>query len=70
MEANEYFWIKIKSKSRPLPKAKEKYLEAEETLFQELEEHRIGYRLIQPKIGGSIFQNITGLGMTLKSLLV
>lgn len=27
----------------PLPKAKEKYLEAEETLFQELEEHLIGY---------------------------
>nr|EKV4524769.1 hypothetical protein [Acinetobacter baumannii] len=35
---------KTKPKSRPLPKAKEKYLEAEETLFQELEEHRIGYR--------------------------
>ncbi len=35
---------KTKPKSRPLPKAKEKFLEAEETLFQELEEHRIGYR--------------------------
>ncbi|MFV7442375.1 hypothetical protein ACNPMZ_00900 [Acinetobacter pittii] len=50
MEANEYFWLtrkkesKTKPKSRPLPKAKEKFLEAEETLFQELEEHRIGYR--------------------------
>jgi len=27
-----------------LLKAKQKFLEAEETLFQELEEHRIGYR--------------------------
>ncbi|WP_026055627.1 hypothetical protein [Acinetobacter calcoaceticus] len=50
MDNKEYFWLtrkkelKIKSKSRPLPKAKEKYLEAEEVLFQELEEHRIGYR--------------------------
>lgn len=35
---------KKKSRVRPLPKAKEKYLEAEETLFQELEEYRIGYR--------------------------
>ncbi|WP_436462760.1 hypothetical protein [Acinetobacter seifertii] len=35
---------KSKKCNRPLPKAKEKYLEAEETLFQELEEHRIGYR--------------------------
>ncbi|WP_335975708.1 hypothetical protein [Acinetobacter calcoaceticus] len=49
MNDKEYFWLtrkkepKTKSKSRPLPKAKEKYLEAEETLFQELEEHRIGY---------------------------
>ncbi len=46
----DYLWLtrkkepKTKPKSRPLPKAKEKYLEAEETLFQELEEHRIGYR--------------------------
>jgi len=50
MDDKEYFWLtrkkepKTKSKSRPLPKAKEKYLEAEETLFQELEEDRIGYR--------------------------
>lgn len=35
---------KTKPRSKPLPKAKEKYLEAEETLFQELEEYRIGYR--------------------------
>jgi len=35
---------KKKPRNKPLPKAKEKYLEAEETLFQELEEHRIGYR--------------------------
>ena len=35
--------IKTKPRTRPLPKAKEKYLEAEETLFQELEEHAIGY---------------------------
>lgn len=27
-----------------MPKATQKYLEAEETLFQELEEHLIGYR--------------------------
>ncbi|MGL2958656.1 hypothetical protein, partial [Acinetobacter baumannii] len=50
MDSTEYFWLtrkkepKTKPKSRPLPKAKEKYLKAEETLFQELEEHRIGYR--------------------------
>ena len=31
-------------RAKPLPKATQKYLEAEETLFQELEEHRIGYR--------------------------
>lgn len=35
---------KSKSKTRPLPKATEKYLEAEETLFQELEDNLIGYR--------------------------
>ena len=34
---------KTKARAKPLPKAKEKYLEAEETLFQELEEHSIGY---------------------------
>ncbi|MDC4427984.1 hypothetical protein [Acinetobacter baumannii] len=50
MNEKEYFWLtrkkepKTKPKSRPLPKATQKYLEAEETLFQELEEHRIGYR--------------------------
>ncbi len=36
--------IKTKLRNKPLPKAREKYLEAEETLFQELEEYRIGYR--------------------------
>ncbi|WP_312969734.1 hypothetical protein [Acinetobacter gerneri] len=36
--------LKAKSRTRPLPKAKQKYLEAEETLFQELEENLIGYR--------------------------
>ena len=35
--------LKTKPRTRPLPKAKEKYLEAEEILFQELEEHLIGY---------------------------
>lgn len=50
MDLNKYFWLtrkkepKTKPKSRPLPKAKQNYLEAEETLFQELEEHLIGYR--------------------------
>lgn len=50
MDEKEYFWktkkrpIKTKPRNKPLPKAKEKYLEAEETLFQELEEHAIGYR--------------------------
>ena len=49
MDADSYFWKikkrppKNKPRSKPLPKAKEKYLEAEETLFQELEEHSIGY---------------------------
>lgn len=49
MDEKAYFWktkkrpIKTKSRTKPLPKAKEKYLEAEETLFQELEEHLIGY---------------------------
>lgn len=36
--------LKSKPRTRPLPKAKEKYLEAEETLFQKLEENLIGYR--------------------------
>jgi very-short-patch-repair endonuclease len=50
MDIKDYFWLtrkkepKAKLKSRPLPKAKQNYLEAEETLFQELEEHRVGYR--------------------------
>jgi len=50
MEINQYTkltkkkLLKPKSKTRPLPKATEKYLEAEETLFQELEENLIGYR--------------------------
>ena len=35
--------IKTKPRTRPLPKAKDAYLEAEESLFQELEEHLIGY---------------------------
>ena len=49
MDADSYFWKtkkrppKTKARAKPLPKAKEKYLEAEETLFQELEEHSIGY---------------------------
>lgn len=49
MNADDYFWktkkrpLKTKPRSKPLPKAKEKYLEAEETFFQELEEHLIGY---------------------------
>ena len=49
MDASDYFWktkkrpSKTKSRTKPLPKAKEKYLEAEETLLQELEENLIGY---------------------------
>ena len=49
MDADSYFWKikkrppKNKPRSKPLPKAKEKYLEAEETLFQELEKNLIGY---------------------------
>ncbi len=35
---------KLKPRTKPLPKATQKYLEAEETLFQELEEGLIGYR--------------------------
>ena len=48
MNADDYFCKtkkrppKTKPRSKPLPKAKEKYLEAEEALFQELEEHLIG----------------------------
>lgn len=36
--------LKTKPRANPLPKATQKYLEAEETLFQELEESLIGYR--------------------------
>ena len=49
MDANDYFSKtkkrppKTKPRAKPLPKAKEKYLEAEEALFQELEENLIGY---------------------------
>lgn len=49
MNADDYFWKtkkrppKTKPRAKLLPKAKEKYLEAEATLFQELEEHLIGY---------------------------
>jgi very-short-patch-repair endonuclease len=49
MDVDDYFWKtkkrphKTKPRSKPLPKAKEKYLEAEEALFQELEEHLIGF---------------------------
>ena len=49
MDEKDYFWktkkrpFKTKPRTKPLPKAKEKYLEAEECLFQELEEHAIGY---------------------------
>ena len=50
MEINQYTSltkkqpIKKKPRTRPLPKATQKYLEAEETLFQELEESLVGYR--------------------------
>lgn len=50
MEINQYTKltkkseIKKKPRTKPLPKATQKYLEAEETLFQELEENLIGYR--------------------------
>ena len=49
MDADSYFWktkkrpLKTKPRTKPLPKAKEKYLEAEETLIQELEKNLIGY---------------------------
>lgn len=50
MNADDYFQktkkrpSKTKPRAKPLPKATQKYLEAEETLFQELEENLIGYR--------------------------
>ncbi|KRI61203.1 hypothetical protein APC62_09875 [Acinetobacter pittii] len=49
MEANEYFWLtrkkepKTKPKSRPLPKATQKYLEAEEELTETLDNLGIKY---------------------------
>ena len=49
MDEKDYFWAtkkrppKNKPRAKPLPKAKEKYLEAEETLFQELEEGLVGH---------------------------
>ena len=49
MDANDYFRKtkkrppKTKARAKPLPKAKEAYLEAEENLFQELEKNLIGY---------------------------
>ncbi|MDQ7848183.1 hypothetical protein ACTFYI_10775 [Acinetobacter baumannii] len=49
MDDKDYFWLtrkkepKTKSKSRPLPKAKQKYLEAEATLKEELEDLAIGF---------------------------
>lgn len=36
--------LKPKPRTKPLPKAKQNFLEAEETLFQELEENLIGFR--------------------------
>ncbi|MEQ1203008.1 hypothetical protein ABLT98_04070 [Acinetobacter baumannii] len=36
--------LRSKPRTKPLPKAKQNFLEAEETLFQELEENLIGYR--------------------------
>ncbi|KEC85398.1 hypothetical protein [Acinetobacter sp. ETR1] len=50
MEINQYTSltkkqiVKTKPRTRPLPKATQKYLEAEEALFQELQESLIGYR--------------------------
>ena len=47
--AESYFWktkkraFKTKPRTKRLPKVKEKYLEAEEKLLQELEDHLIGY---------------------------
>ncbi|MRT38764.1 hypothetical protein GJV03_16470 [Acinetobacter sp. RIT698] len=55
MEINQYFNltkkypIKTKPRTRPLPKAKQNYLEADETLHQELSDLLIGYeRKLQP----------------------
>lgn len=49
MEANEYSWLtrkkelKTKPKSRPLPKATQKYLEAEEDFTEALDNLEIKY---------------------------
>ncbi|MBC6804402.1 hypothetical protein [Acinetobacter baumannii] len=49
MDDKEYFWLtrkkepKTKPKSRPLPKATQKYLEAEATLQEELTDLAIGF---------------------------
>lgn len=55
MEINQYTSLtkkqptKTKPRTRPLPKAQEDYLEAEETLYQELSHLLIGYeRKFQP----------------------
>lgn len=50
MDEKEYFGKtrkrikKNKQRTRPMPKAKQNYLEAKETLFQELEDNLVGYR--------------------------
>ena len=49
MDGKDYFWLtrkkepKTKPKSRPLPKATQKYLEAYETLKEELNDLAIGF---------------------------
>ncbi|MDO7539765.1 hypothetical protein Q5M52_10880 [Acinetobacter nosocomialis] len=49
MDDKEYFWLtrkkepKTKPKSQPLPKATQKYLEAEATLKDELEDLAVGF---------------------------
>ncbi|HCT9875495.1 TPA: hypothetical protein OUD56_003538, partial [Acinetobacter baumannii] len=49
MDGKDYFWLtrkkepKTKPKSRPLPKPTQKYLEAEATLREELEDLAIGF---------------------------
>lgn len=50
MNNNEYFLktkkrtLKIKPRNKPLPKAKQNYLEAFDTLKEELTDHAIGYQ--------------------------
>lgn len=36
--------LRKKTRTKPLPKVKEKYLETKETLFQELEEKLMSYK--------------------------